>query len=214
LRAESGWGVSEIKKRLGIIVFLLFCCILVMPVNAFRPPVAPWMSLEVHTPGNNVCVRPGDFISYVVRFEPSSRYYDEEINFSWWELILRTSGEYLEYLGSYSWNQGCGHLIEGPYWMDCEEAEHPEGPPGWEPENSYYPYQSDYIVKDSTPPGAHIIANLFGRYLFSDNGIHEEKNFYSSNKLTAPEFPSPFLPISAIFGFLGAVLLIQRTREQ
>jgi hypothetical protein len=199
------------KKRLGIIVFLLFCCILVMPVNAFRPPVAPWMSLEVHTPGNNVCVRPGDVITYVVKFGPSSRYYDdEEINFSWWELILNTSGEYLEYLGSYGWGQGCGHLIDGGDYLDCEEAEYSDNNP--QPED--YPYTSDYIVKESTPPGAHIIANLFGRYLFSDNGIHEEKNFYSSNKLTAPEFPSPFLPIGAIIGFLGAVLLIQRTREQ
>ena len=29
----------------------------------------------------------------------------------------------------------------------------------------------------------------------------------------APEFPSPFLPAIVIIGFLGAVLLIQRTRE-
>jgi hypothetical protein len=30
---------------------------------------------------------------------------------------------------------------------------------------------------------------------------------------TAPEFPSVFLPVTIIIGFLGAVLLIQRTRE-
>jgi hypothetical protein len=29
-----------------------------------------------------------------------------------------------------------------------------------------------------------------------------------------PEFPSTFVPASMIIGFLGAVLLIQRTREQ
>jgi hypothetical protein len=29
----------------------------------------------------------------------------------------------------------------------------------------------------------------------------------------APEFPSAFLPVTMILGFLGAVLLIQRTRE-
>ena len=29
----------------------------------------------------------------------------------------------------------------------------------------------------------------------------------------APEFPSAFLPATMIIGFLGAVLLIQRTRE-
>jgi hypothetical protein len=31
--------------------------------------------------------------------------------------------------------------------------------------------------------------------------------------ITAPEFPSAFLPAAMIIGFLGAVMLIQRTRE-
>jgi hypothetical protein len=33
------------------------------------------------------------------------------------------------------------------------------------------------------------------------------------DELPAPEFPSTFLPVTMIIGFLGAVLLIQRTRE-
>jgi len=32
--------------------------------------------------------------------------------------------------------------------------------------------------------------------------------------INTPEFPSAFLPATMIIGFLGAVLLIQRTREQ
>ena len=34
------------------------------------------------------------------------------------------------------------------------------------------------------------------------------------NDVPIPEFPSAFLPAAMIIGFLGAVLLIQRTREQ
>jgi hypothetical protein len=33
------------------------------------------------------------------------------------------------------------------------------------------------------------------------------------NQTAVPEFPSMFLPATMIIGFLGAVLLIQRTRE-
>jgi hypothetical protein len=36
---------------------------------------------------------------------------------------------------------------------------------------------------------------------------------YCNGGTPAPEFPSAFLPITMIIGFLGAVLLIQRTRE-
>ena len=32
--------------------------------------------------------------------------------------------------------------------------------------------------------------------------------------LSTPEFPSPYLPIIAIIGFLGGVLLVQRPRNQ
>lgn len=36
----------------------------------------------------------------------------------------------------------------------------------------------------------------------------------SGNSIPSPEFPSATLPVTMIIGFLGAVLLIQRTREQ
>jgi hypothetical protein len=36
---------------------------------------------------------------------------------------------------------------------------------------------------------------------------------YGSSVMPSPEFPSAFLPATMIIGFLGAVLLIQRTRE-
>ena len=35
----------------------------------------------------------------------------------------------------------------------------------------------------------------------------------TEHETTVPEFPSAFLPAAMIIGFLGAVLFIQRTRE-
>jgi len=37
---------------------------------------------------------------------------------------------------------------------------------------------------------------------------------YGSSAMPSPEFPSTLLPVTFIIGFLGAVLFIQRTREQ
>jgi len=39
------------------------------------------------------------------------------------------------------------------------------------------------------------------------------KNVFCPSPIPSPEFPSAFLPATMIIGFLGAVLLIQRTRE-
>jgi hypothetical protein len=48
------------------------------------------------------------------------------------------------------------------------------------------------------------------QYIFSENwGLFDVSD--SCNYV--PEFPSAFLPVTFIIGFLGAVLLIQRTRE-
>ena len=51
-------------------------------------------------------------------------------------------------------------------------------------------------------------------FTLSDNYVGITKlTIDTGSGLPAPEFPSAFLPATMIIGFLGAVLLIQRTRE-
>jgi hypothetical protein len=64
-------------------------------------------------------------------------------------------------------------------------------------------------------PGTHTIRWSFTRSSADNAGSHwfmvDMVTWTSS--MPAPEFPSAFLPAAMIIGFLGAVLLIQRTRE-
>jgi len=51
-------------------------------------------------------------------------------------------------------------------------------------------------------------------FTLSDNYVGITKlTIDTGSGFPAPEFPSAFLPVTMIIGFLGAVLLIQRTRE-
>jgi len=48
----------------------------------------------------------------------------------------------------------------------------------------------------------------------NDQWVIDDLCYGSTGGIPTPEFPSIFLPVAMIIGFLGAVLLIQRTREQ
>jgi hypothetical protein len=56
--------------------------------------------------------------------------------------------------------------------------------------------------------------NLIGNYeQFTVSTPPETLEVFCGGVTPSPEFPSAFLPAAMIIGFLGAVLLIQRTRE-
>jgi Tol biopolymer transport system component len=80
---------------------------------------------------------------------------------------------------------------------------------------------------DWSPDGTKIIYNSGGQiYVMNKDGSGQTQmtsignnidpswsTFPNDPPISAPEFPSTFLPVSMIIGFLGAVLFIQRTRE-
>ena len=60
--------------------------------------------------------------------------------------------------------------------------------------------------------------SIQGNEIFIDDDDHPGGSVYNillcgDPPVSTPEFPSAFLPVTMIIGFLGAVLLIQRTRE-
>jgi DNA-binding beta-propeller fold protein YncE len=61
---------------------------------------------------------------------------------------------------------------------------------------------------------AGIAIDLNGDVYVADSGNSRVQKFaLISTQFPAPEFPSTILPATMIIGFLGAVLIIQRTRE-
>ncbi len=68
-----------------------------------------------------------------------------------------------------------------------------------------------------TDPGASTVYNKIHAYATDDDGRSLDRSsddscqIYSSTSV--PEFPSIALPATFIIGFLGAILLIRRTRE-
>jgi hypothetical protein len=83
--------------------------------------------------------------------------------------------------------------------------------------NFYGSYSTSYFIPNANlPPVTYSFAILT---LDSQSGLWEcYSNIVCDVELPStcpniPEFPSAFLPATMIIGFLGAVLLIQRTRE-
>jgi hypothetical protein len=79
------------------------------------------------------------------------------------------------------------------------------------------PWQKDETVK-YLPKVTETYDNFaaFNIYIPATNtGLHDNHQAYTevTTCTNSPEFPSIFLPVTMIIGFLGAVLLVQRTRE-
>jgi len=78
---------------------------------------------------------------------------------------------------------------------------------------------ASYEASFTKAPGVYnhfVINSLFYDSISSDlqTGTIDSPLTITCGEIPAPEFPSNLLPITMIIGFLGAVLLIQRTREQ
>jgi len=104
-------------------------------------------------------------------------------------------------------------LITGPYpvWMEAYDA-------------------SDGLIDTAGPTGDNLNTRTMDRLIVSSHSpavikyvlIHDTGQFWSmddvctdvrTNFHNVPEFPSMFLPITLITGFLGTVLFIKRTRK-
>ena len=81
-------------------------------------------------------------------------------------------------------------------------------PSGWDGGTTFVGF-----VSDSKNIARISISDNDGDSTYPDSNIGYDTIRFTKTDITAPEFPSAFLPAAMIIGFLGAVLFIQRTRE-
>lgn len=205
------------KKSIGLLVLLLFCCILVMPVSAQDLEIInPSLEWTPGIPGNPPLVVAsydyGDVVlgeSRTATFRLNSIASSEVSVYLIWLTDTAPYNHPDPYAGtdaSGDWDSNCLESF-------CFNPATYFVPPVVMPPADYrlvdvtftpldLGEQSVYLYIRSNdtypPPGSVAYIRLVG------TGI---------NAHSSPEFPSMLLPVTIIIGFLGAVLLIQRTRE-
>ena len=85
-------------------------------------------------------------------------------------------------------------------------------------DNSLYFFLHPYSVNFNPIVGSNtlkfVVRNWDNEGQYNPTGLLYKGIIAYQTPDAVPEFPSAFLPVTMIIGFLGAVLLIQRTREQ
>jgi hypothetical protein len=206
------------KKSIGLLVILLLCCILIMTVSAQDLLVSnPSLEWTPFIPGSPfpLVVASYDYGDVVLGESRTATFRLDSIassEVSVYLIWLTDTAPYIfpdphadpdrePYL--YCWESFCFNpatYSHTPVIM----------PPGeyrlvdvtFTPESLGEQIVYLYIRSNDTypPPGSVAYIRLVG------TGVNDPT-------LPAPEFPSAFLPATMIIGFLGAVLLIQRTKE-
>jgi len=86
------------------------------------------------------------------------------------------------------------------------------------PYNPPYIFQTSFSVNFNPLVGSNtlkfVVRNWDNENSYNPTGLLYKGIIMYQSPDPVPEFPSAFLPVTMIIGFLGAVLLIQRTREQ
>jgi hypothetical protein len=200
------------KKSIGLLVVLLLCCILIMTVSAqdllVSNPSLEWTQIDpsqweaIYNYGDVVLTE-----SKTATFRLDN---PGDSDVSVYQILLTDTqtdspphaDPYREpYL--YCWESFCFNPATYPLTPRIiPVGEDRQVDVTFTPES--LGEQSVYLYIRSNdndpPPGAIVYIRLVG------TGVNDPT-------LPAPEFPSNVLPATMIIGFLGAVLLIQRTRE-
>jgi hypothetical protein len=74
--------------------------------------------------------------------------------------------------------------------------------------------QNQFYDDTNVVSGTTYYYEVHGANVFNEEICYSDQASALASSVCVPEFPSMFLPLTMIIGFLGAVLLIQRTREQ
>jgi hypothetical protein len=194
------------KKIIEVFVVLLLFCTLVGLVSAEKPTITATIE-----PGANWPLHAGDSFRILFNFTPKMIGTPEEpISAVVWRVVVETHAPYLHIWPS----DPCGVDHYGDHYIDCEGV----NPMGGSGPN---PFTLWVFADETTPPsGVNTHIDINGYYIGPVEGPHYQGDQPDPVTLQipgvssqVPEFPSSVLPVIFIIGFLGAVLLIQRTRE-
>jgi|GEM_PF-2747124 hypothetical protein len=141
----------------------------------------------------------GDYFNIFITFNPFLTHYINAFPiWAFWDFYANTEAYYLHL--SFQGDCGPGNIGDGNH-IGCEEV----GPIGG------YGQPFDLIVyADNTAPSAvQTVINFIG--VFNQKEVPAQSSYATVQII--PEFPSPYLPATAIIGFVGAVFLIKKTKE-
>jgi hypothetical protein len=181
-------------KRL-LIALLIVAAILVIPVAASYSVTLTCPS-QTCVNQEYECTFHAEYSDPVNEFQASIYYYVEDSN----------QGEN----GEMTYASGIGLIDENTRFGDAASWIYLSQVP--------IPWQKDETVKYLPKvTGTYENSAAFNIYIPATNtGLHDYQQIYTevTTCTNTPEFPSAFLPVTMIIGFLGAVLLIQRTKEK
>jgi hypothetical protein len=157
------------------------------------PAAAADPALYFTAPG--VCVNPGDVVTYSVNGG-----YDAQNPGDWgsMEFTWDPGSMDLVNVGLFAYG-GCRSYYPGELY--CRQ-------PGYSPAGDI-----KLKVRDTVPAGTHLTVGLSATYEGDSYGFNDNRQVTTVVCPNIPEFPSVFLPLAMIIGFLAAVLFISRTIE-
>jgi len=199
------------KKIIGVLIVLIVCSVLIMPVLAEEPKISVSIPHEVNDGSGDQHWPPraGDYFNVFIKFIPeyfTSVFPPIPV---FWDLYAYTDAQCLHIFHP---EDPCFGSGEGSNKIYCDGI----NPMDYIKGVSIEPVFRIFADETTPPIGVHALINFIGSFKGTveshDCGEYEcgESNFVS---VQVPEFPSPILPATAIIGFLGAVLLIQRVKK-
>jgi hypothetical protein len=165
-------------------------------------------SMKIVSSTTNTQTFPRDLITFLVYLSPLDIGSTAGATRVMWNLGVYWDTRYLKLV---YYDDNCGPTPVNEDWTTyyCEDA-------AWRPIDDEWvklgnPLLLAFEVLESTPYRTKTIVNFLGS--FGEWGGNDQRDLEKSVTVSIPEYPSPYIPAIAIIGFLGAVLLIKRTRE-
>ncbi len=181
------------KKITGILAVLLLCLVLVLPASA---AVIPYARMTMNP---SDCFQPNCRFTYTIAYGCNGECPDT------WEIGVDWDPKWMQFVdfGACFPNTpltNSGHFVcEGDFDGSTSVT---------------------LAIKDINVEASHLTVRMYAMPYFGEGQIfnfertlRQNPHSHFSPAYFVPEFPSLFLPVSIIVGFLGAVLLIQRTKE-
>ena len=191
-------------------ILLIFIAMLLVAIPAMADYPDPTFTLTT----DKLCNQPGEEIKVTLEADGNANINGCVDKYCEWQAIyIYIENSDFEIINPIDWCVTMLPQTDGVIWIGCPE------------ENlNNRALTATFKIKDTIPRGT--VANVEAKGQFRVNlqppngDLYYTKDESDSKTISicettdVPEYPSMFLPATMIIGFLGAVLLIQRTRKQ